>query len=256
MKRSRERDNDPDQDKRDEVPQGPLWVEPIAPPRSDRQRYGLPALIGVFVALALVVAMVTRFVNYFTGPAATPSPTLATPIAWVDTTFVLPPTNGPSALPAAATGSASASTDPSASASAGPSASTPTGSITYAVITPSHPVTSLRASIDPIWVTWHLGTENHFTLNLTNTSPVNVDMFPCPAYRMYITGTDRNAAPLRLLNCAAIGDTIQPGQTVSLDMVYTPTLNDPLGPNQQLVWEWVNPNTIQATTTAGVYISA
>lgn len=255
MKRSRERDNDPDHDKRDERPQGPLWVESIAPPRSGRQRYGLPVLIGVFVALTIVVAMVTRFVNYFTEPAASPTPTLATPIAWVDTTFVPPPTNGPSALPAASP-TASGSTDPSSSASAGPSASTATGSITYAVITPSHPVTSLRASIDPIWATWYLGTENHFTLNLTNTSPVDVDMSPCPAYRMYITGTNRDAAPLRLLNCAAIGDTIQPGQTVSLDMVYTPTVNDPRGPNQQLVWEWVSPNTIQATTTAGVYISA
>jgi hypothetical protein len=203
--------------------------------------------------------MITRFVNNFTEPAASPTPTLATPIAWVDTTFVLPPTDGPSALPAAATGSASASTDPSASVSAGPPASAATGSITYAVgtyavITPSIPVTSMRASIDPISGYWYLGTENHFTLNLINTSPVNVDMSPCPAYRMYITGTDRNAAPLRLLNCAAIGPTIQPRQTVLLDMVYTPTVNDPLGPDQQLVWEWVSPNTIQATTTAGVSI--
>jgi hypothetical protein len=250
VKRSRERDNDPDQDKRDEKPQGPLWVEPIAPPRSDRQRYGLPALIGVFVALALVVAMITRFVNYFTEPAATPSPTLATPIAWVDTTFVPPPTNGPSAVPLPLP---SDSTLPSASY--GPATSTPSGSPTPAA-TPSHPVTSLRASIDSIWATWYLGTENHFTLNLTNTSPVDVDMSPCPAYRMYITGTNRDAAPLRLLNCAALGATIQPGQTISLDMVYTPTVNDPRGPNQQLVWEWVSPNTIQATTTAGVNISA
>jgi hypothetical protein len=250
VKRSRERDNDPDHDKRDERPQGPLWVESIAPPRSGRQRYGLPVLIGVFVALTIVVAMVTRFVNYFTEPAASPTPTLATPIAWVDTTFVLPPTADTTtvSLPL-----------PSGSAlppaSDGPSASTPSATPTPAA-TPSHPVTSLRASINPIWATWYLGTENHFTLNLTNTSLVDVDMSPCPAYRMYITGTNRDAAPLRLLNCAAVGEAIKPGQTVSLDMVYTPTLNDPRGPDQQLVWEWVNPDTIQATTTAGVYISA
>lgn len=254
MKRGRERDYDPNQDQRDEPSQGPLWVEPIAVPRnSDRARYGLPALIAAFVVAALVVAMITRYVTYFGGsePSLTPAP--PSPIAWVNTT--VPPASlaTPTAVASASfapSGSRSISASPSAAAS--PSAS---GSASAAVALPSHQVRSIRASIQPVTDVWYLGTENHFTVELTNTSAAPVLMSPCPVYRMYITGTDPTAATLRLLNCAAIGEILDPGQTVSMDMVYTPVSGDPRGPNQQLVWQWVSPDDIQATSTTTVYIA-
>jgi hypothetical protein len=256
VKRGRERDYDPNQNDRDEVQQGPLWVEPIVAPHSNRQRYGLPVMIVIFVALIMTVAMTSRFVTYFSAAGPSADPTLVTPIAWIDTTVAPSPTASLAAAQSAAP-SHSVSASPSASAvrSAGPSAQAAGSSITPAVATPSLQVTSIWAVIDSITNAWYLGAENHFTLNLANTSPLAVSMSPCPVYRIYILGTDPNAAPLRLLNCAAIGDAIKPGQTVSLDMVYTPTLNDPLGPQQQLVWEWVSPNTIQAVTAATIDIA-
>jgi hypothetical protein len=253
VKRSRDRDDDPNQGQRDEAAKGPLWVEPIAPPHSERARYGLPLLIVAFVVLALTVAMITRYANYFGGGAEpTTSPAGPTPITWVDAK-VMPSSLATPFESAAVTGSASAS----AGTTTGMPATTP-AAITLAPPTPvaSQLITSIRATIDPIPNTWYLGTENHFTLELTNTSPVAVYMSPCPIYRMYITGTDPAAATLRLLNCLAIGDTLEPGQSVSLDMVYIPTTSDPRGPNQQLVWEWVAPDNIQAMTTATVYIMA
>jgi hypothetical protein len=250
VKRSRERDNDPNQDQRDESPQGPLWVEPIAPPHGERARYGLPLLIAAFVVLTIVVAMVTRFVTYYgAADAPTESPPGPTPISWIDSTVQPLVVASPTAL-ASALGSVTPSGKPAASAlpSAAPAVATAAEVTTGQVI-------SIRASIDPVSQAWYLGTENHFTLELTNTSPATVYLSPCPVYRMYITGTDPTAAQLRLLNCAAIGGELQPGQTISLDMVYVPTTSDPLGPNQQLVWQCVSPENIQATGTATVYLT-
>jgi len=257
VKRSRDRDDDPNQGQRDEAAKGPLWVEPIAPPRSERTRYGLPLLIAAFVVLALVVAMMTRFANYFgEGAEPTRSPAGPTPITWVDAR-VMPSSLATPIESAAVTGSASASAGTPTGTPATTPANTP-ATISLAPPTPvaSRLITSIRAAIDPIPNTWYLGTENHFTLELTNTSPVAVYMSPCPIYRMYITGTDPATATLRLLNCLAIGDTLEPGQSVWLDMVYIPTTSDPVSPNQQLVWEWVAPDNIQAMATAAVHIIA
>jgi len=254
VKRGRERDIDPNQDQRDEAPQGPLWVEPIAPPRSERARYGLPAMIVLFVVLALAVAMATRYVTYFsTGDEPTPTPAGPTPITWVNTTVLFAPldTPAPTTSPSGSPLASGATTAPTASPTAAASPAT-TAVITSA---PSRPVQSIRASIEPVFDIWYVGTENHFTVELTNTSAGPVYMSPCPVYRMYVTGTDPAAATLRLLNCAAIGETLEPGRSVFLDMVYTPTAADPRGPNQQLVWQWVSPDNIQATTTSAVYIA-
>jgi hypothetical protein len=224
VKRWRERDYDPDQDARDEAPHGPLSVEPIAT-RSNRAKYGLPVLIVAFVIVAWVVATVSSFVAFFSGPVETPPP--PTPIAWVDTTV------GPAGFPSL----------------------TPAVSLGPGQATPSPPVRSIRAVISPRSYYWYRGTPNHFTLELTNTSQVPISMRPCPAYRMYLAGTDASAAPLRLLNCAAIGPTLEAGQSISLDMVYTPTTSDPLG-SQTLGWWWVTPDTIQAVATITVFIGA
>jgi hypothetical protein len=224
VKRWRERDYDPDRDARDEAPHGPLPVEPIAT-RGNRARYGLPVLIVAFVIVAWLVAMISHYVAFFSEPPETPPPPTA--ITWVDTTVA------PGALPSL----------------------TPAVSLGPGQATPSPPVQSIRAVIQPSSYYWSRGTPNHFALELTNTSPVRIPMKPCPAYRMYLAGTDASAAPLRLLNCAAIGPTLEVGQSISLDMVYTPTTSDPLG-SQTLGWWWVTPDTIQAVATINVFIGA
>jgi hypothetical protein len=231
VKRWQERGYDPNQDERDAAPQGPLWVEPLVP-RRRRSRYGLPVLIAVFVVLAFFVATISRIETYFgagatdTADTATPQPT---PIAWLATT-VAPTT------PAG----------PTETVSAVPGAATPSPQLEL----------SISAAIPASSYMWSQGTVNHFILELTNTAQGRVSLNPCPTYRMYIVGTDISSAPLRLLNCDAIGPNLQPGQSVALDMVYTPTPSDPLGPNQTLVWEWVSPDTIQAIATVNhVYIT-
>jgi hypothetical protein len=52
---------------------------------------------------------------------------------------------------------------------------------------------------------------------------------------MYVLGTPANLATVRAMNCADMGSTFQPGETLTLDMVYTPTATDPLG-FESLVW--------------------
>jgi hypothetical protein len=101
---------------------------------------------------------------------------------------------------------------------------------------------------------WQKSHGNHFTLVISNTSGLEVPFEPCPTYRMYIAGTDVTATPIRLLNCEAIGQVLAMGRTVTLDMVYQPAPDDPIGA-QRLVWTWVSPDDYQATTTAQVLLA-
>ncbi len=223
MKRWRERGYDPDQDDRDETAHGPLRVEPIDQ-RSASARYGLPAAAAAFVLVALLVAMVGPYVTYFMGPAATPA--LPTPIAWVNTTA-----------------SPTAATDPTPDPLPVPGQPTPT---------PVRRI-SIAATIQVTNYYWPRGTANHFTVQLTNRTPGAISLNPCPAYRMYTATANKFETALRLLNCAAIGQTLQSGQSVDLDMVYTPTVSDALG-DQTLVWSWETPDAVQAIATGNAYI--
>ena len=238
MKRWMERGYDPSEGERDEIPKGPLWVEPVEPGRS-RSRYALPILAAAFVVGAFVIAMVTHYVDYFGGAAATPTPTpTPRPIAWVDTT--VPPTATPEPTPDASAGSTA---EASAAASGVPSGPTPSPS----------KLISIRAEVTSFSAFWPRGVPHHFTIELTNTSSRPISMNPCPTYRMYIAGTDTSAAPLRWLNCEAIGGQLVPGQGVALDMVYTPTVRDPLGA-QTLYWELWPEGRLQARAGASVFI--
>ena len=228
MKRWLERGFDPDEDALDKGPVEPVRVEPLEAGGGQRS-HTLPILLAAVVVLALGAALAGHLGVLSGSP--TPEPTLAaTAIAWVDTTAA-PATAGPSG--ADVTGPASGGTD---TASAGP-----LGPI------------SLRASLSAITNLWHRGTPSHFTLDLTNPSASAVSMSPCPTYRMYLTGIDNSTAPLRLLNCPAIGPAIQPGQTILLDMIYTPAMDDPLT-GEKLVWQLVTPDTIEAIATLDVSI--
>lgn|GEM_PF-1525533 len=222
MKPWRERGYDPEHDDLDPVPQGPLWVEPLA--RPSRTRYGLPVLIVAFILLAFSVAMFGRFAFFFSAATDTPPP--PTPITWVDVT-AYPTTAAP--------------TDASSPAPASLAAS------------PQLP-RSISAQISSVASFWYRGSANHFTVDLTNPTTERISMDPCPTYRMYLTGTDKSAAVLRVLNCAAIGPVLVPGGVVSLDMAFTPVASDPTGV-QTLVWEWVTPDSIQAIATAMVFIA-
>ncbi|MFI5258232.1 MAG: hypothetical protein ACHQ01_01285 [Candidatus Limnocylindrales bacterium] len=222
MKRWRERNYDPAADERDPAAQGPLWVEPLAARR--RARYGAPILIVGFVLLAFVVAMFGRFAVLFSSAADTPQP--PTPIAWVDITVA------PSVAASADAGSA-APADPIAS---------------------RRPPLSISAQISSVSAFWYRSSASRFTLDLANPTAGRISMDPCPAYRIYLAGTDKSSAVLRRLNCAAIGPVLVPGGVVSLDMEYTPAGSDPTG-SQTLVWEWASPDSIQAIATASVFIA-
>jgi len=186
-------------------------------------------LIAGFLVVAFVVAMVTRFATYF-SPDNPNDPTNAplAPVAWLDTR-VLP---GDLASP------------------------TPAASQVDGVPAPSRFIQSLQATLVIDNTTWFRGSDNHFTVELTNTSQDYVSFSPCPVYRMYITGTDPTAAPMWQLNCNVMPQELVPGQSIDLQMVYRPTVADPLGPNQQFVWQWVSPDDVQAMASATVYITA
>jgi len=215
VKRWLDRGFDPDQEGEEKAPVEPVRVEPLEIGR-ERSSYAWPALIALFVVFALGAAML----NHFTSEPATPTPTppAPTPIAWVDTT----------AAPAASAVPDETIADGSAAASSSPPA----------------PII-LGASIEMESVLWSRGTPNHFTLDLVNPTATVIPMSPCPAYRMYLTGIDNSTAPVRLLNCAAIGLGLLPGQSISLDMVYTPAMDDPTE-TERLVWQWVAPGTVEA----------
>jgi hypothetical protein len=69
----------------------------------------------------------------------------------------------------------------------------------------------------PGWVS--PGVTIHFTITLTNDSGSAIPLAPCPLYRMYLVGSAEPKAD-RLLNCAAAGSSLRPGQSLSFDMVF------------------------------------
>ena len=229
MKRRLDRGFDPDKETLDKGPIEPVRVEPLEA-AGRRPSYALPALLATFFVLALGAATLAHFGVSSSSP--TPEATLpaATSIAWVDTTAA-PATEEPSGLP---------SDEPVGGPTALPSPS------------PEAPIL-LRASLRTDANLWSRGMASHFTLDLTNPTPTFIAMSPCPTYRMYLTGIDNATAPVRLLNCAAIGPMLLPNQTISLDMVYTPAMDDPLT-GEKLVWQWLTPDTIQAIATLDVSI--
>jgi hypothetical protein len=217
VKRWLDRGFDPDKEILDKGPIEPVRVEPLEG-GGERPSYALPAFIAGLFILALGAAMVGRFGVFSSGPTSTPTLPAPTPIAWVDTTAA------PSTSSEPATASAS----------------------------PRSPI-SLRAGLRTDANLWSRGRPSHFTIDLTNPTATIISMSPCPTYRMYLTGIDNATAPIRLLNCPAIGPELLPGQTITLDMVYTPAVDEPLT-GERLVWQWVTPDTIQAIATLDVSI--
>jgi hypothetical protein len=70
---------------------------------------------------------------------------------------------------------------------------------------------------------------------------------------MYITGIDNSAAPIRLLNCAAIGPVLMPDETLTFDMVYTPASDAPLT-GLTLVWQLETPDAVQALASVDISV--
>jgi hypothetical protein len=188
LKRLRERELDPDQDRPDQEAQGPLWVEPIARRRKGA-RYGLPIAVVAFVLVAFLVAMGSRYIAYF---SASPAPSITpSPITWIDTIVTPTPDSGV--------------TEPTAATRI-----------------------SVAARIDLPFQYMYQNASNHFTMELTNKFDSGIPLRPCPTYIIYLAGTDKSLAAERILNCAAIGTMLEPGRTVKLDMVYVPRDDDPI----------------------------
>ena len=217
MKRWLERGFDPDKETLDKGPIEPVRVEPLEA-SSRRPSYALPVILAALFVLALGAATLTHFGVFSSSPTPVPTLPKPTPIAWVDVTVA-----------------------PASPSDAGVASSSPEAPLL------------LRASLRTDANLWSRGTPSHFTLDLTNPTATFIPMSPCPTYRMYLTGIDNSTAPLRQLNCAAIGPMLPPYQTISLDMVYTPAMDDPLT-GERLVWQWVTPDTIQAIATLDVSI--
>jgi hypothetical protein len=235
VKRWLDRGFDPEAEAKDLEPTDPVRVERIEQMRN-RRSYGLPILIGGLAALALGAALLGHFGAFSSAPAPEPSTPLATPIAWVDATAAPTPSASPTAEASAGETSSNEAT----------SASSPSGPTTPLVV---------RALLSTDSNLWHRGEANHFTVQLTNATAAAIPLSPCPAYRMYLTGLDSGTAPIRLLNCNALGWEFLPGETLLMDMVYTPALDDPIDAGQ-LVWQWMSPDWVQAIATLDVSIGA
>jgi hypothetical protein len=105
-------------------------------------------------------------------------------------------------------------------------------------VAPSNlPAITAEANVDSFF--WTAGAPNHFTLRVTNTSSAPIPLTPCPTYAMFVVGTPANLATVRALNCADIGATFAPGETLALDMIYTPAATDPRG-FQSVEWQAVS----------------
>ncbi len=224
MKRRLDHGFDLDSETRAEEPIEAVQVEPLEAGPA-RRTYTAPLVIGGLVVLALGAAIFGNM-GYFVG-TVTPEPTLLapTPIPWVDTTAA--PTN--SAEPG--------QTDPEPGSTAA---------------TPARPLT-LRGRLTADSVLVHRGVPARFTLTLTNPNYAPISMAPCPAYRMYIASIDNSTAPIRLLNCAAIGPELIPNGTITLEMIYTPTMDAPLT-GLKLVWQLESPDNVQALATVDISI--
>ncbi len=83
-----------------------------------------------------------------------------------------------------------------------------------------------------------IGQTLHFQVRLTNTGGHAASLDPCPAYgeHLVVGGAALKVESSYLLNCAAIGQQIDPGQTVVLDMAYDVPAGLAPGP-AQLVWD-------------------
>jgi hypothetical protein len=182
-----------DIDVRDEESRGPLATEPVKPQDRHRQ-FGWRVPVGLFVMIALLaLAGRSQELHQTSTHFVAPTPT---PISWVNA--VVPP--------------APAGSDETGLASASPD---------------SLPVVAAQAIIDRFF--WTVGKPNHFTIQVTNTSSAAIPLTPCPTYAMFISGTPANLATIRAMNCAEMGSTFGPGETLTMDMVYTPSATDPVG---------------------------
>ena len=225
MKRWLDRGFDPDSETRDGEPIEPVRVEPIdAGP--ERGSYLLPVFLSGIAALVLGAAVVGHLGVFTNTPTAEPTRPAPTAIAWIDTTAPAP----------------AASTEPSETA-LGPGS----GPASFAA-----PL-KLDASLTAASVLVHRSTPAHFTLYLANRNAGPIPLSPCPTYRMYITGIDNSAAPIRLLNCAAIGPALMPDETLTFDMVYTPASDAPLT-GLTLVWQLETPDAVQALASVDISV--
>jgi hypothetical protein len=182
-----------DIDVRDEESRGPLATEPVRPQDRHRQ-FGWRVPVGLLVMIALLALAghaqdLHQTSTHFVAP--TPSP-----IPWVN---------------------AVVSPAPAGSAETGLASGSPS----------SLPAVAAQAIIDSFF--WTAGKPNHFTIQVTNTSSAAIPLMPCPTYAMFISGTPANLATIRAMNCAEMGSTFAPGETLALDMFYTPSATDPLG---------------------------
>ena len=218
MKRGTDWGSGSEIDVRDEEPQGPLAREPVTPQDRHRQ-FGWRVPVGLFVTIALL-ALAGHALELHEATTSVASPTTS-PIAWVN------------AIVSPAAGPAESATQPGA---AGSNASPST-----------LPAVAADAIADSIF--WTAGKPNHFTVRLTNTSAAAIPLTPCPTYAMFVSGTPANLATIRAMNCADMGTTFAPGETLALDMIYTPSATDPLG-IQSIEWEAVSGFTATARITS------
>ena len=199
MKRGQDRAGGSALDVRDEQPQGPMAVERLRPQDRHRQfSWRVPAALFLAVALLALAGRTADWYGTFTRVV----PVAPTPIAWVNA-IVSPGPTGPT----------------------GPAGATVTSG--------DLPAITAEAIVDSFF--WTAGSPNHFTLRMTNTSSAPIPLTPCPTYAMFVVGTPADLATVRALNCADIGPTFAPGETLALDMVYTPSATDPRG-FQSLEW--------------------
>jgi hypothetical protein len=176
---------------------------------------GRSGLLVPGIAVACVaIAVLALAGRFLTSTPAPATPTpLPTPIAWLDK-LVTP--------------------DPSATAD-------------------TAPPLRVTATVPDASYIFVRGQPNHFTLHLRNTSGGSISLDPCPAYRIYLQGSDSSTAPAYALNCAGIGSALAIGESVDLDMVFTPAMTDPIG-GQSVVWEWAWPDSVQGLAIVKIYI--
>lgn len=202
MKRWRDGGFEDESDRRDEVTPGPLEVQSLAP-HGPLRRLALPFGIA-FIVLIVVLARTSQLVTYFSGPSQTPAP--PTPITWVDTTAEPTPPPTPTRTPG----------------------------------TRPAPTSLLLPEVDVAYGLFQLGWVSPgdtipFTITLTNNSGSGIPFAPCPLYRMYLVGSAEPQAD-RLLNCAAAGSGLRPGQSLSFDMMFTVPADAPVG-DGLISWE-------------------
>ena len=207
MKRGTDWGDNSDLNARDEEPQGPLAVERLTP-QDRRRQFGWRVPAGLLVTIALV-ALATRAVDWYETSTQI-VPAAPTPISWVN------------AIVSPATGSAELATQAPSGQTAQPSQ-----------------IQSVTAEVITYKLFWTAGEPNHFTVQVTNTTSEPIPLTPCPTYSMYVLGTPANLATVRAMNCAEMGLTFEPGETMALDMIYTPSSTDPLG-LQTIEWEAVS----------------